>query len=42
MSKTTSNLPDKAENQAQLRRELLRLILQNEARRQSQTKAANS
>jgi hypothetical protein len=42
MSKTNPDLPAKAGQQAQLRRELLRLIVKNEARRRRQNKAASS
>ncbi|HTU26902.1 MAG TPA: hypothetical protein VMF30_15960 [Pirellulales bacterium] len=42
MSKTPADAQAKAGEQAQLRRELLRLIVKNEARRQGQNKAATS
>jgi len=42
MSKTNQDLQAKAGEQEQLRRELLRLIVKNEARRRLQNKAATS
>jgi len=42
MSKTNQDLPAKAGEQEQLRRELLRLIAKNQARRRLQNKAATS
>jgi hypothetical protein len=42
MSKTNPDLQAKAGEQAQLRRELLRLIVKNEARKRCQNKAATS